>query len=197
MADTRRAGLLAWLAFASLGTAGAQQPTDRPLLYDYVFAGLAITELDSGGLEFGGSFTVAPNVHIFGSYQDWELNENADRSLLQIGGAYHWDISPNLDIVGKVAFGDSELDRRNRRDVDDSGLILGVGLRGWLRDEIELSGEILLDDSLGSDIDTVVEIGGQYFTSPDFSLSGRIRVDEEETTLFLGVRFNFGRSGQP
>lgn len=187
-------------ACGTLATApgvNAQQQTDRPLLYDQVYASLAITELDSGGLEFGGSFTLAPNIHLFGSYQDWDLNESTDRSLLQIGGSYHWDISPNLDIVGKVALGDSEIDRRNRPDIDDNGLILGIGLRGWATNELELSGEILLDDSLGSDIDTVVEVGGQYFTNPDFSLGGRIRIDEEETTLFLGLRFYFGRSAQP
>ena len=192
--------LIALAACAALSVApvtNAQQQTDRPLLYDHAYASLALTELDSGGLEFGGSFTVAPNIHVFGSYQDWELNDNSDRSLLQIGAARHWDISPNLDIVGKVAFGDSEIDRRNRPDIDDSGLIFGIGLRGWATNELELSGEILLDDSLGSDIDTVVEIGGHYFTSPDFSFDGRVRIDEEETTLFLGLRFYFGRTAQP
>jgi len=191
------AALAACAALTSTSEANAQQQAGRPLLYDHAYASLALTGLDSGGLEFGGSFTVAPNIHVFGSYQDWELNGNADRSLLQIGAARHWDISPNLDIFGKAAFGDSEIDRRNRPDIDDSGLIFGVGLRGWATNELELSGEILLDDSLGSDIDTVIDVGGHYFTSPDFSFSGRVRIDDEETTLFLGLRFYFGRSAQP
>ncbi len=102
-----------------------------------------------------------------------------------------------MDIVGKVTIGNSEIERRNRFDFDETGLILGVGLRGWVRDDIELSSEVLLDDTVGSDIDTVVVLGGQYLTSPEFSLGGRIRIDEEETTLFLGLRYSFGRNNQP
>jgi hypothetical protein len=177
--------------------AGAQQQTDRPLDYDYVFGSLAITELDSGGLEIGGSFALAQNFHLFGGYQDWELNDNVDRSILQVGGGYHWDLSQNLDLTVGLALAKSELDTPGPGEFDDEGLILSAGLRGWITDQVELSGEILLDDSLGSDVESVLEVGGQYHLSDQMSLGGRVRVDEEETTLFLGGRFHFGRGGQP
>lgn len=178
-------------ALLMAGNAGAQQAGDRPLPYDYAYASLAVSELDSGGLEGGGSFTVAPNLHVFAAYQDWELDDNVDRSILQIGAGYHWDVADNLDLVVGLAFADSELDRPARRDFDDSGPILSAGVRGWASSTVELSGHILLDDSLGSDVDSVLEVGGQYHLDNRFSLGGRVRVDEDDTTLFLGGRYYF------
>jgi hypothetical protein len=183
------------LAFLlTTSTAFAQGTTDRPLSYDYVFSSLALTELDAGGLEIGGSFSLAPNVHAFASYQDWELNQNVDRSILQVGVSYHWDLSANLDLVASVAFADSELDFPGPSKIDDDGLILGFGLRHWLSDSVEAYADILLDDSLGRNVDSVLRLGGEYHINPQFSIGGRVRVDEDETTLFLGGRFYFGRN---
>jgi hypothetical protein len=179
------------LFFVSAGF--AQQQADRPLSYDYAYASLAVTELDSGGFEGGGSFTVAPNLHVFASYQDWEINSNVDRSILQVGAAYHWDISDSLDIVVGLALADSELDPPGPAKIDGSGPILSGSLRGWLTNAVELTGTISLDDSLDSSSNTVLEIGGQYHMSNQFSLGGRVRIDEDETTLFFGGRFSFGR----
>lgn len=187
--------LICVLAFElTASSAFAQETADRPLSYDYLFGGLALTAIDTGGLEIGGSFTVAPNVHAFASYQDWELNENADRSILQVGAGYHWDLSSDLDLVVSLAFADSQLDFRGPGKIDDDGLILGFGLRNWLSDSIEGYADILLDDSLGRDVDSVLRLGGEYHVNPNFSIGGRVRIDEDETTLFFGARFYFGRN---
>jgi hypothetical protein len=177
-----------------ISVASAQQRADSPLSYDFAYASIAVTELDSGGLEGGGSFTVAPNFHVFAAYQDWELNDNVDRSILQVGAGYHWDIANNLDLIVAVAFADSELDPPGPRKIDDDGVILSAGLRGWLTSAVELAGTISLDDSLGSNSDTVLELGGDYHLNNQFSVGGRVRIDEDETTLFVGGRFYFGRT---
>ena len=169
----------------------AQQPSFGPLSYDYLLASYVINDLDSGGLELGASFEVAERVHAFASYQDWELNERVDRSILQIGAGYRWDLSANLDLVARVALADSDLDGPGPFSVDDEGLILSGMLRTWIAPNVELAGELMLDDSLGSDLETVLEFGGQYHLNERFSVGGRIRVDDDETTLFLGGRFYF------
>ncbi len=174
--------------------ASAQQTTERSHSYDYAFGGLALSELDSGGLEAGASVTLAPNFHVFASYQDWEINDNVDRTILQVGAGYHWDIAPNLDLVVSLAFADSELDTPGPGEIDDDGPIFGAGLRGWLSNEVEYSAEVLFDDSLGSDVDSVLQLGGEYHLNPQFSLGGRVRIDEEETTFFFGGRYYFGRN---
>ena len=174
--------------------ASAQQTNDRSHSYDYAFGSLALSELDSGGFEGGAWVTLAPNFHVFASYQDWEIDNNTDRSILQIGAGYHWDIAPNLDLVVSLAFADSELDTPDPGEIDDDGPIFGAGLRGWLSNEVEYSAEILLDDSLGSDVDSVLQLGGEYHLNPQFSLGGRVRIDEEDTAFFFGGRFYFGNN---
>jgi hypothetical protein len=193
MTNKKLIELLSLTPFFGVPAAFAQQQADRPLPYDFAHASIAVTELDSGGLEGGVSFTVAPNLHVFASYQDWEVNNNVDRSILQVGAGYHWDIAENLDLVVSVAFADSEIDPPGPAKRDDTGPILSAGLRGWLTNAVELSGTILVDDSLNPGSDTVLELGGQYYMSDQFSLGGRARIDENETTLFFGGRFYFGR----
>jgi hypothetical protein len=175
----------------AVSAAVAQERDFGPLTYDYLIANLGLTALDNGGIELGGSVAVADRVHVFGGYQDWELGSGADRSILQLGAGYRWDLAPNLDLAARVALASSDLDRRQQLDLDDEGLIISGLLRGWIADRVELSGELLLDDSLGSDIETVLEFGGQYYVNDEFSVGGRIRVDEDETSLFLGGRFYF------
>ncbi len=190
MVTNKLAALVVALPMFTISLAQAQQP-DTPSSYDFAFGSAALTELDSGGLEFGGRFSIAPQVYLFGSYQDWELGEVVERSILRFGGGYYWDISENLDLDVGAAVADSDLDRPGPNDIDDDGLILHAGLRGWATPVVELSSFIFLDDSLGSDVETVIEVGGQWFTRSNFSLGGRVRIDEDDTTLFFGVRFYF------
>jgi hypothetical protein len=175
------------------GTAHAQPPSYGPLPYDYLFANYALTELDNGGVEIGGSIEVAERVLVFGSYHDWELDGGADRSGFSIGGGYRWALSPSMDIIAKLALAETEIDPPGPAKFDDSGLVASGELRAWVSERLELSGELLLDDSLGDDVETVLEFGGQHHLNPNLSLGGRLRIDDDDTTLLLGARFYFGR----
>jgi hypothetical protein len=175
--------------------ADAQQRDFGPLPYDYIFGNYALTELDSGGVELGGSIEVANRIHVFGAHQDWELGNNADYSALRIGGGYRWALSPRTDGVAKLAFAASEIDGPGAApDFDADGLILSGEIRSFIAANVELSGELSLDDSLGSDLETILEFGGQYHLNDSFSVGGRLRVDDDDTTLLLGARFYFGGS---
>jgi hypothetical protein len=187
--------LAAFGAALTAATAAAQE-TNRPLPYDYVFANYALTELDSGGVELGGSIEVARRIHVFGAYQDWEVDDDFDRTAFHVGGGYHWTLSPRVDFVAKLAYVNTELDLSNQAsDLDEEGLFVSGEIRSWVGQRIELSGELFLDDSL-DDLETVVELGAQFHRKNTRSLGGRLRVDEEDTTLLLGARFYFGPSAQ-
>lgn len=167
-----------------------------PLPYDYFAANLALTDLDSGGIELAGSMEIVDRVVVFAGYQDWELSEHFDRKTLQIGGGYRWDLRPNLDFVARAAFADNEIDPPGRAEFDDEGLVVSGEFRGWLTRSIELLGVVALDNSIGSNTETIVEFGGQYHRRGNASFGGRLRVDEDETTLFIGVRYYFGASNR-
>ncbi|MDX1563466.1 MAG: hypothetical protein R3305_11095 [Gammaproteobacteria bacterium] len=165
-----------------------------PLRYDFVAAGLVMTELDSLGIELEGSTAVTDNIVVSGRYQDFEPNDNVDRETFRIGAGYRWDIRPNVDVLASIFYADNDVDRLGRGTVDDEGIILSGEIRGWLTSRIELHGAVSLDNSVGSSTDTVVEFGGQYFGNRNRSFGGRLRTDEDDTVLILGARFYFGAS---
>lgn len=182
---------------ALAGSAGAQTNNYGPFPYDYGYANLALSDLDSGGIEIGGSVEVATRVHVFAAFQDWDLDNNFERSAFRVGGGYRWAISPTMDLVAKLAYADTEFDPPGRaRNVDDQGLIASGQLRAWMSSDVEIWGELSLDDSFGSDLETVLEVGAQYFLDNNFSVGGRIRVDDDDTILLFGGRFYFGRSSR-
>ena len=187
--------LSAFGAALAAASTGAQEAS-RPLPYDYVFANYAMTELDSGGVELGGSIEAASRIHVFGAYQDWEVNDDFDRTAYHVGGGYHWTLSPRTDFVAKLAYANTELDRPGQApDLDEEGLIASGEFRAWVGQRLELSGELFLDDSL-DDLETIVELGAHFHRKNTLSLGGRLRFDEEDTTLLLGARFYFGPSAR-
>jgi hypothetical protein len=187
---------LAVLGAALAASSAAAQEANRALPYDYVFASYAMSELDSGGVELGGSIEVASRIHVFGAYQDWEVDDDFDRTAFHVGGGYHWTLAPRIDFVAKLAYAQTELDFSNQApDLDEEGLLVSGEIRSWVGQRMELSGELLLDDSL-DDLESVVELGAQFHRKNTLSLGGRLRVEEKEITLLLGARFYFGPSAR-
>ncbi len=164
-----------------------------PVRWDYVAANLALPEIDEIGLEIEGSTAVTRNLVVFGGYREFDPRRRTERTTLSIGVGRRFAIRPNVDVMASAAYADNDLDTRGR-DTEEEGVILGGHVRGWLTPRFELNGAVLLDNSTGSSTDMVLEAGGQYFRGRNWSYGGRLRVDEDEDALFLGIRFYFGAS---
>jgi len=164
-----------------------------PLRWDYVAGSLIASDLDDLGFEIEGSTAVTRNLVVFGSYRDFRPTERTDRETLQIGVGQRWNIRPNIDVMASLSYADSEIERRGRVR-DEEGLVLGGHVRGWLSRRVELSGAVLLDNSLGSSTEVVLEFGGQFFRGRNLSYGGRIRAEEDDEVVAAGVRFYFGAS---
>ena len=167
------------------------------LRYDYVSANLVLTEIDEIGFEFEGSTAVTDDLVVFGRFFDFEQGNGVERELLQIGVGHVWNIRPSIDFIGSIAYGDNAIRAPGREQDDEEGLMVGAHLRGWVTARVELNGGAFLDNSAGSSTDTVLELGMQYFHAANWSFGGRIRSDDEDTALFLGIRFYFGASHTP
>ena len=192
--EMRRCLLLAVLAVPTV--AFSQEPAAQ-LRYDYVSANLAVPDVHEIGYALDGSTTVADRLIVFGHYYSFEPRNDIDYQSFQIGVGRIWHVRRNLDFVGSLAYADNEIDTPARRGVGHEGLILGGALRGWLTRRIELSGAAMLNDSRGSGTDTVFEVGMQYVTNDRLSYGGRIQADEDDNTVFVGLRFYFGASRRP
>jgi len=185
------------LLVAFLPTATFAQNDFGPLRYDYVSASLAVPELDELGIEIGGSTAVTDNLIVFGEYRDFEPGNHVELESLQIGVGHIWNVRPSIDFIATLSYADNEIDPRGPSSIDEEGLIIGGHVRGWATGKIELAGSVMLDNSTGSSTDTILELGLQYFQDANWSYGGRLRADEDETTLFLGVRFYLGASRRP
>jgi hypothetical protein len=164
-----------------------------PLRWDYVAAGVIAAELDRIGYEIEGSIAVTPDIIVAGGYRDFDPGERIDRRTAHIGVGYRWNLRPNLDILASISYADNEIDNP-AQTVDEEGLVLGGQIRGWLTRRIELSGAVLLDNSLGSSTEVVVEFGGQFHRGRNLSFGARVRAEEGDEVVIGGVRFYFGAS---
>ena len=172
----------------------AQQPQRADAIrWDYVAANLAVPDLDDLGVELEGSTAVTERLVVFGNYRSFAPDSRVDRTSLQIGVGRLWNIRPRVELLASASYADNEIDLPHRT-IDEEGLILSGEVRGWVSPRFELSGAVMLDNSVSSSTETVLELGGQYFRVSNRSLGGRIRVDEDDTTLFLGAQFYFGAS---
>jgi hypothetical protein len=193
MRNRTTAGLLAASMMMATSIANAQEQSFGPFPYNYAYVNYASTDLSSNGYEVGGSFDVADRVNVFAAYQDWDLSNNFNRTTLQVGAGYRWNVSPNADVSARVAYADTRIRRPGPpRDIEGTGLIASGEIRGWAARQLELSGVVALDSSGRSGVDPVLEFGGQYYFNGSFSLGGRLRLDEDDSTVFLGGRFHFG-----
>jgi hypothetical protein len=163
------------------------------LRWDYVAASLAAPEFDELGYEFKGSTAVTENLVVFGSFLDFDPNASIDRKLLMIGVGRKWNIRPNIDVMASASYGDNKIVEAGV-EVDEEGVIIGFEVRGFATARLELNGGVQLDNSAGSNTDTSVEFGAEFFRQRNISFGGRIRADEHDTTLFAGLRFYFGAS---
>jgi len=185
------------LLVAIFPTAALSQNNFGPLRYDYVSASLVVPELDELGIEIGGSTAVTEEFIVFGRYRDFEPGNRVEIESLQIGVGHIWNIRPSIDFVATLSYADNEIDPPGLSSIDEEGLIVGAHVLGWATGKIELGASVMLDNSTGSSTDTVLELGAQYFQGANWSYGGRVRNDDDDTTLFLGVRLYFGASRRP
>ena len=161
--------------------------------WDYVGASVVAAETDEIGYELKGSTAVTDNLVVFGSYLDFEPNEDIDRTLLAIGVGRKWNIRPSMDIMLSASYGDNNLVERGL-EFEEEGVIVAFDVRGWVTARVELNGALLFDNSFGSSTETVLELGAEFSGRRNVSYGGRIRNDESDTTLIAGLRFYFGAS---
>jgi len=164
-----------------------------PVRWDYVAASVVAPKIDDFGYEVKGSTAVTDHLVVFGSYTDFEPNEDVDRKLLAIGVGRRWNIRPNIDVMASASYGDNDLVERGI-EVEEEGVIVGFDVRGLATTRIELNGAVLLDNSAGSNTETIMEFGMEFFGRRNVSYGGRIRHDDSDTTLIGGLRFYFGAS---
>ncbi len=159
--------------------------------YNYVEGGYVTSNLknspDADGWRLGGSVAVAPNFHLFGSYDSQEVdNINVDIENLRLGVGYNHAISARTDLLTRVAY-----ERFETPFQDFNGYSVEVGVRGAPTAMLEGYALAGFEDGSDYDGDFYGRLGGQVKFNPNWSLSADVKFADNDTQWFIGPRFTF------
>lgn len=166
--------------------------------YNYLQASYGRVDLDVAGLDvdgdgFGisGSFSVGDNFHLFGEYQTADMGSGVDLSFLELGGGYHTDISPNMDVYANIGYIEIEVDSPGPGSADEDGFFVGLGLRGAVSEAVELFGGIDYIDFDDADSETRANAGFVLDLTDKFSVGLKASFWDDVDIYQLNARFYF------
>jgi Ax21 family sulfation-dependent quorum factor len=183
--------LIAVLPFAASAADG--------ISYNYVEGGYVATNtdrLDADGWGIAGSGAIAPNFHVFGAYTGQTTDSirvgatrfpGVDIDQMRLGVGYNHEISPNADLLTRVAY------ERFEDEFDNSlnGYSVEVGVRGAMTSNFE--GYAMAGYEDGSDYkgEFYGRLGAQVKFNPMWGLSGDVKFVDGDTQWFIGPRITF------
>jgi hypothetical protein len=185
------AGLLA------AGTAMAEGPDYTYAQLGYINVDVDDVDVDGDGFSLAGSVAITDLFHLFGSYDDGELDSgpvDVDLSRLRLGGGLNFAITPTTDLVGTLYYVNYELDGPGPGDVDEDGFGITGGIRSMVTPALELNGAIRYED-LGGDVDdeTSLLVGGVYSFTPAVAAYASAEFGDDITEFGVGIRVYFGK----
>lgn len=184
------------------------------LNYNYVEGGYVATNLDNGNDEidadgFGGnaSFALTDNFHLFGGFntQDTDTFElvdggervNTDVNQWRLGVGYNLGIADRTDLVARAAYEKIEVDDitvgGERFDIDDGddGYSAEVGVRTAFTDNLEGHAYAGYEDFGNDNDDFYGRVGAQYKFTPNWGISGDVKLADGGSEWFVGPRFSW------
>ena len=169
--------------------------------YNYVEGGYTATNLDDGpdadGWGLNGSVAIAPNFHVFGGYNQQDLDSvNFGYDQWRLGVGYNHEISQNVDLVTRVAYekfqGDDFSVGPLRFPGDDlDGYSVEVGARGAFTPNLEGYAMAGYEDGSDYDGDFYGRLGAQVKFNQNWGISGDVKFADNDTQWFVGPRFTW------
>ena len=189
-----------FLAAGLCALAGAAHATD--LNYDYLQAGYAEVDFDDvdedlTGITIGGSFLVAEQIYLFGSYADGQTDRFAGGRLestgYTLGMGYRYGVGPQTDFNFAAAYEYAEVEGTGGLSFlgsdSENGYSLTVGVRHLVSQAFELGADVTYVDI--ADDDTILTMGGLWHVNPLVALGLGYFTGSDAQGFEGGVRFKF------
>ncbi len=172
------------------------------LSYDYVQgtyqsisdSSIPGVDLDATGFSFSGSFSLSENIAFNAGYSsasyDTYLGVDIDSTSLTFGIIGHTQISPNTDInFGfSILNGDAEAtDGTTTISDDDTGNVIGFGLRHMLNDSSELNVSFSQTD-IFDDTSSRTGFGVRFYTDNNISFGVGYSTGDDVDSLLFNIR---------
>ena len=146
--------------------------------------------VDGDGFNIAGSYTIADEFFVSGSYEDYSFDFGVDGDVLEIGGGYFHMLNEDLDFVAAFGYLETEVSSGNFR-VDDDGLYLGGGIRTQLSDEFQVEAMLKYVNMDKGDSDTGIELRGRYYFNEQFAVIAQADIGNDFEIFSIGVRAEF------
>ena len=165
--------------------------------FDYSFLDLGYTDIqyddsdtDADGFGVRGSFKLTDNLNLIGSFGTGGVDDfDIDVKKYTIGAGLHWPLNRNLDILTTLNYINIDTDLPFG-GADDEGVQIGVGLRGRLAEQLELTGGLTHTELDYGGNDTSPTVGLRYSFNKNFAILGDVSWFDGGNQYFLGGRLN-------
>jgi Ax21 family sulfation-dependent quorum factor len=159
--------------------------------YNYVEGGYAKTTADladADGYTLNGSVAIAPNFHLFGGWSNQEFDRtNVDFDRWRFGVGYNRTLSPNLDLVTRVAYEKFDAGR----DLDIDGYSTEVGVRGAANPNFEGYALAGWEDFERIDGEFYAKLGAQAKFNQTWGVAGEVKFVDGDQEWFVGPRVSW------
>lgn len=164
------------------------------LSYSYVDLGYNEVDLDNGptgdGFGLRGSVGISENFFVFADYSSFDFDGGVDIDLYSVGLGGKLSVSDDIDLVGRVGYTEADASAGGF-SVDDSGYLVGGGVRMQVADGFEIEAGVNYSDFGNGGDETAVAVGGRYFFTRNFAIGAEYQVSDDADQFFAGVRFTF------
>jgi len=165
--------------------------------YNYVQGGYTATngdnDFDADGWAIDGSVAVHPNFHLFGAFNQQEVDHtNIDIDQWRAGVGYNHEVSPRTDLLTRIAY--EKFDAGHGADFD--GYSIEAGARAALTQSLEgyaLAGYENYDSNglLADDSNFYGRLGAQWKFNANWGVSGDVKFSDGDTEWFVGPRLTW------
>ena len=165
--------------------------------YNYVELGYEKIDIDDPGLGFdvdgdgfgvGGSFEIGESWFVAISYSQADFDFGVDLDQFAAGVGWHTLMSNNSDFYAQLQYVRAEASVSGFGSVDEDGIGAEIGIRGMVRDKLELGGSIGYVD-LG-DAGDGSSFGAHllYNFTQNFAAGLFVELEEDATGYGAGIR---------
>ena len=175
---------------ALIALAAAAGATD--LSYDYAelrWVDTEIESVDGDGFQLGGSYEVAEQWLVVADLTAVDFDFNIDITTFSVGAGYVVRYDERFDLVGYARLIRANADGPGG-DNNENGYSIAAGTRAKPIENVELRAFLNHVDVF--ERDTFIELGGDYYFDPRFSVGATLQFAGDADTLTLGIRWFFG-----
>lgn len=141
---------------------------------------------DGDGIEIAGSYQIDPEWLVLGSYSSQDYGDNLNGDVIELGVGHILPAVNGVELVGTASVVSSEFG-----DDDENGIKLTALARTEFTAELE--GRASVNYLKVDDGDLFVELGADYFFSPQISAGAEVQLGSNTDTISIGVRWYYDR----